>query len=129
MKHATSPLGAPRAFYFPRRTQENTNVEIRCGTCKYIQGKDALLSTYDETKNLGTSFLFICSRSGEKACRAHLEQSFAGKEAAIRFEAFGGHSSEGEIQRMRDIARAHGIDCVAGGRRLGHRHGQGYGLL
>ena len=81
---------------------------------KYIQGKDALLSTYGETKNLGTSFLFICSRSGEKACRAHLEQSFAGKEAAIRFEIFGGHSSEGEIQRMRDIVRAHGIDCVAG---------------
>ena len=81
---------------------------------KYIQGKDALLSTYDETKNLGKSFLFICSRSGEKACRAHLEQSFAGKEAAIRFEIFGGHSSEGEIQRMRDIVRAHGIDCVAG---------------
>ena len=77
---------------------------------KYIQGKDALLSTYDETKNLGKSFLFICSRSGEKACRAHLEQSFAGKEAAIRFEIFGGHSSEGEIQRMRDIVRAHGID-------------------
>ena len=81
---------------------------------KYIQGKDALLSTYGETKNLGTSFLFICSRSGEKACRAHQEQSFAGKEAAIRFEIFGGHSSEGEIQRMRDIVRAHGIDCVAG---------------
>lgn len=81
---------------------------------KYIQGKDALLSTYGETKNLGTSFLFICSRSGEKTCRAHLEQSFAGKEAAIRFEIFGGHSSEGEIQRMRDIVRAHGIDCVAG---------------
>lgn len=28
---------------------------------KYIQGKDALLSTYGETKNLGTSFLFIAA--------------------------------------------------------------------
>ena len=55
---------------------------------KYIQGKDALLSTYDETKNLGKSFLFICSRSGEKACRAHLEQSFAGKEAAISLHRY-----------------------------------------
>ena len=27
---------------------------------KYVQGKDCLLKFYDETNNLGASYLFIC---------------------------------------------------------------------
>lgn len=86
---------------------------MRC-PAKYLQGDGALLSVYEETRNLGKSFLFVCSPSGEKSCRSRLEKSFEGTDAAIHFETFNGISSEGEIQRMRDIAQARGIDCVAG---------------
>lgn len=81
---------------------------------KYLQGKDALLSFYEETQCTGKSFLFICSRSAHASCRPGLEQSFAGKDAAIHFEIFGGISSEGEIARQRAIVQARHIDCVVG---------------
>ena len=31
---------------------------------KYVQGKDSLLSFYEEMKELGNKWLFICSKSG-----------------------------------------------------------------
>ena len=36
---------------------------------KYVQGKDSLLQFHKEMKELGSKWLFICSRSGEKASR------------------------------------------------------------
>ena len=33
---------------------------------KYVQGKDSLLSFYEEMKELGNKWLFICSKSGCK---------------------------------------------------------------
>ena len=36
---------------------------------KYVQGENALNEFYDIVKDMGKSFLFICSKSGERACR------------------------------------------------------------
>lgn len=81
---------------------------------KYVQGPDSLLQLYDEVKDLGKSFLFICSRSGCKAAKPKIEKSFAGKDAIIRFEIFGGVSSNGEIAKMRKIVEDDKIDVVCG---------------
>lgn len=81
---------------------------------KYVQGKDALLEIYENTKELGNSFLFICSRSGCKATKEKIEKSFEGKGIKILFEVFGGISSTGEIERMRKIAKDNGIEVIAG---------------
>lgn len=81
---------------------------------KYVQGKDALLTFYEETKNLGDSFLFICSNSGYKMCHEKIEKSFEGSTSKIRFEIFGGISSNGEINRMRDIVKENKINVVVG---------------
>lgn len=81
---------------------------------KYVQGKDALLTFYEETKNLGDSFLFICSNSGYKMCHEKIEKSFEGSNCKIRFEIFGGISSNGEINRMRDIVKENKINVVVG---------------
>ena len=43
---------------------------------KYVQGKDALLKFKDEMGYMGSRWLFICSRSGYKACHDKIEQSF-----------------------------------------------------
>jgi glycerol dehydrogenase len=80
---------------------------------KYVQGQGALLHVYEETKNLGKSFLFICSNSGYKSCHEKIEKSFEGSDASIRFEIFGGISSIGEVEKMRALVKEHGIDCVA----------------
>lgn len=79
---------------------------------KYVQGKDALLETYENTKELGTSFLFICSRSGYKAAKPKIEQSFGDSSSKLRFEVFNGISSTGEIERMRKIVKENNIEVV-----------------
>lgn len=80
----------------------------------YVQGKDALLATYENVKDLGKSFLFICSRSAHKQARPVIEKSFEGKDNKVIFEIFGGTSSNGEIERMRKIVRENEIEVVCG---------------
>jgi len=84
---------------------------------KYVQGQDALLELYDNVKEMGNSFLFICSKSGAKAAQPKIEKSFAGKDAKIFFEIFNGISSTGEIARMQKIAKDNHIEviCAIGG--------------
>lgn len=79
---------------------------------KYVQGQGALLKVYEETKNLGKSFLFICSNSGYKNCHENIEKSFEGKDAKLKFEIFGGISSVGEVEKMQKIVREDGIECL-----------------
>jgi len=84
---------------------------------KYVQGENALAELYETVKDLGNSFLFICSKSGAKAAQPKIEQSYAGKDAKIIFEVFGGISSTGEIARMQKIAKENHIEviCAIGG--------------
>lgn len=81
---------------------------------KYIQGKDSLLNFYEETKNLGSSFLFICSNSGYKNCHAKIEKSFENTGSKLHFEIFGGISSNSEIEKMRKIVRDEHVEVVVG---------------
>ena len=69
---------------------------------KYVQGKDALLNFYEDTKDLGSSYLFICSNSGYKSCKEKIEKSFEGTDSKLHFEVFGGISSNGEIEKRRN---------------------------
>jgi glycerol dehydrogenase len=84
---------------------------------KYVQGENALSELYETIRDLGNSFLFICSKSGIKAAQPKIEQSYAGKGAKIMFEVFGGISSTGEIARMQKIAKENNIEviCAIGG--------------
>ncbi|PRR75883.1 glycerol dehydrogenase [Clostridium thermopalmarium] len=81
---------------------------------KYVQGKGALFNFYDETKDLGNNFLFICSNSGYKNCSEKIKKSFEGTDAKLRFEIFGGISSNSEIEKMREIVKEDKIDVVVG---------------
>ncbi len=81
---------------------------------KYVQGKDALLETFENVKDLGNSFLFVCSKSGFKAAKPKIEKSFEGSGAKVLFEVFGGISSTGEIERIRKIAKENGIEVIGG---------------
>lgn len=81
---------------------------------KYVQGKDALYEIYENTREMGKSFLFICSNSGYNETKDKIEKSFEGKDARIMFKIFGGISSTGEIERMREVVKENKIDVVAG---------------
>lgn len=81
---------------------------------KYVQGKGALFNFYQETKDLGSSYLFICSNSGYKQCKDKIEKSFEGTDCKLHFEIFGGISSNGEIEKMRKIVRDENIEVVVG---------------
>lgn len=81
---------------------------------KYLQGKDAMEEFYEIVKDMGKSFLFICSHSGEKTCRGKVEKSCAGKDVHLHFEVFGGSSSVSEIKRMQKSVEDEKIDVVVG---------------
>ena len=81
---------------------------------KYVQGKDALLEIYENVKDLGSSFLFVCSKSGFKEAKPKIEKSFEGTGAKVLFEIFGGVSSTGEIERIRKMAKDNNIDVIGG---------------
>lgn len=79
---------------------------------KYLQGAYAMESFYEETKDLGNSFLFIASNSGYKYCKDSIEKSFEGSNATRRYEIFGGISSVSEIEKMQKIVEDENIDVV-----------------
>ncbi len=79
---------------------------------KYVQGKGALLNFYEETKELGNSYLFVCSNSGYKTCKSKVEKSFENTDCTLHFEVFGGISSNGEIEKMRKIVQEEKIQVV-----------------
>lgn len=81
---------------------------------KYVQGKDSLLHFQEEMKELGTKWLFICSKSGYKMCHDKIESSFEDTTDVRHYEIFGGVSSTGEIEKMRKIVREEGINAVVG---------------
>ena len=81
---------------------------------KYVQGKDSLLQFHNEMKELGNKWLFICSHSGYKACHDKIAKSFEGADDVREYEIFGGVSSVGEIERMREIVRKNGLNVVVG---------------
>ena len=81
---------------------------------KYVQGKNALLQFHNEMKDLGNRWLFICSKSGYAACLDQIEKSFGGADDVRHYEIFGGVSSIGEIDRMREIAREENLNVIVG---------------
>lgn len=81
---------------------------------KYVQGKNSLLSFYEEMKHLGERWLFVCSNSGYKMCHDKIEKSFENTSDFRRYEIFGGVSSIGEIEKMKKIVTDDKIDVIVG---------------
>lgn len=81
---------------------------------KYVQGRDSLLNFYEEMSFLGSKWLFVCSNSGYKMCHEKIEKSFGNAEDVRHYEIFGGVSSVGEIDRLKKIVEAEGIEVVVG---------------
>ena len=81
---------------------------------KYVQGRNALLEAYENTKDLGKSFLFVCSNSGYKAAKPKIDKSFENTGIKVLYEVFSGISSTGEIERMRKIVKENNIEVVGG---------------
>ena len=79
---------------------------------KYVQGRDALNKFYEEMGYMGKKWLFVCSNSGYKACHDKIEASFGDRDDYRRYEIFSGISSNGEVNRMRQIIREDGIETV-----------------
>ena len=81
---------------------------------KYVQGKNSLVDFYKETEDLGKRYLFICSRSGHRACFDKIEKSFGDADCYRQYEIFGGMSSVSEIEKMRAIVRDKEIEVIVG---------------
>ena len=81
---------------------------------KYIQGKDALKKFYENAKDFGKKYLFVCSHSGYNATHDLIEESFNNSKTVRHYEIFNGISSVSEIKRMEKIVKDEKIDVVVG---------------
>lgn len=81
---------------------------------KYIQGRNALEHFYENIKDFGDNFLFICSNSGYKSTKEGLEKSFGDSKTKRFYEVFGGISSIGEIEKYKKFVIDNNIDVVIG---------------
>lgn len=81
---------------------------------KYIQGVNSLEHFYENIKDFGSNFLFICSKTAYEQTKDKLEKSFSNSKTKRIYEVFGGISSVGEIERMRKIVREEAIDVIVG---------------
>jgi glycerol dehydrogenase len=113
-KFLSSDIILHNLIYIHLQKEGNNMLKLFRAPLKYVQGENALDEFYDIVKDMGKSFLFICSRSGERTCRPKIEKSCKGKDVALYFEQFNGISSMSEIERMRKIVRDKNIDVVVG---------------
>lgn len=79
---------------------------------KYVQGKDEIKNLGKYVINLAKKPLILISPSGEKRFGAVIRESLS--EMKYVFNHFNGESSEGEVNRLLDLFKAEGCDCVIG---------------
>ncbi|WP_422447134.1 glycerol dehydrogenase [Thermoanaerobacterium sp. DL9XJH110] len=84
------------------------------GPGKYVQGNGVLKNIKDHVINLGRSFFIIASENGIKRTRPVMEESFAGENAELIFEPFGGECSENEINRLKTLAEKNNSAVIMG---------------
>ncbi|MDN5330877.1 MAG: glycerol dehydrogenase [Tepidanaerobacteraceae bacterium] len=84
------------------------------GPGKYVQGNGVLKHIKEHTLKLGSSFFVIASENGIKRTRPTIEESFAGEKVKLVFEPFKGECSEGEIERLKNLAKEHGSEVIVG---------------
>ena len=88
------------------------NLLLMRAPLKYIQGANALKHFYENIKEFGNNYLFICSNSAYKSTHDLIEESFKDSKTKRIYQIFGGISSVGEINKMREIVRNEKIDVV-----------------
>ena len=81
---------------------------------KYIQGPNELAKLGTYVAPLGKKALVINTPSGVKRVGDKVAGSFEGVDAEAVYEDFNGECSEGEVNRLVEVARANGCDVVAG---------------
>ncbi len=81
---------------------------------KYIQARGAIEKIYDFAKNLGSSFLVLASESGMERTKEIVEKSFSGTDKKLVFDVFNKECCRKEIDRLIEVCKANGCDCVIG---------------
>jgi len=81
---------------------------------KFLLGKGVLDSFGEYTKSLGSKFQVIASKSVMETAKSGLSKSFEGTDMVAEYTLFGGECSNNEINRLADIGKKKGCDCVVG---------------
>lgn len=81
---------------------------------KYIQERGALAKLASYSKDFGTSFLVITTDSGLKRSKAQIDVGFAKEGSKVSYATFNRECSKQEINRLMDVCKAEGCDCIIG---------------
>lgn len=81
---------------------------------KYIQASGAIAKLKDFASGFGSTFLILASDSGMVRTKAAVEAGFSGTDKKLVFDVFNKECSKKEINRLIDVSKANGVDCVVG---------------
>jgi len=81
---------------------------------RYIQGKGELANIADYTEALGKKPLVVASANGLSRIRGTIDESYAKKEIAPVYQAFGGECCDDEINKLVSCAKENGCDYLVG---------------
>ncbi len=81
---------------------------------RYIQGYDELGRIGEHIKGYGTCFLVITSPNGRKRFGETIQSSLEDAGYQVYQEDFHGECTKGEVQRLVDLAKEKGCDCIIG---------------
>ena len=81
---------------------------------KYIQGPDELAKLASHVEPLGDRALVVISPSGRRRVGDKVDAGFEESTATHLYDDFGGECSEGEVNRLVELARANECDVIVG---------------
>lgn len=81
---------------------------------KYIQGSGELEKIRSYVENFGKTFLVLATESGMKRTKSIVENSFEGSDSKLVFEVFNKECCKKEINRLVNIVKENGCECVIG---------------
>jgi glycerol dehydrogenase len=88
--------------------------KVLASPLKYIQGPGELKRVGDHLAHLGGPVLFVMGRFAYTNLKTTIEESFHGSRTTAVFGQFGGECTRNEIERLREVYRAHRCAVVAG---------------
>lgn len=81
---------------------------------KYVQGRGVLKEFDCYLQGMGNRLLILISQAGTKRICPTLDECFAGKDYALRYEIFKGECSQNQIDRLTAVAAEHQATAVVG---------------
>jgi len=95
-------------------TEGENMAQIFASPGRYIQGSGELENLYGYIKDMGSKFLVMGTSSRLKALDNQIQTAFQEHTEQLVIEIFRGECSKAEVERITQVAKEQGCDCIVG---------------